>query len=337
MDSMEKINVLVVNKIDEGTLKKIASISPQIRVITTGRLWESSETADGKDRDCDKPEFADMLAQAEVIFGWRPPPNVIARAPRLKWIQSFLSGVDSILDRELINSPVVLTNTSGLQANQLTELAFEFMLMFAKLEPMYFRFQLERKWERHTMGKLKGRTLGIIGLGKIGMQMASVGKAFGMRVLGARRSLKKVGHTRHVEAVYPLDQLDCLLRESDFVVSLLPSTPATYRMIGRKEFQQMKPSACFINLGRGDTVAEEDLIAALEQKWIAGAGLDCFAKEPLPAESKLWGFPNVIITPHIAGRMDDYVQQAAELFCKNLALYVQGKKLFNIVDKKQGY
>jgi phosphoglycerate dehydrogenase-like enzyme len=337
MDKIDTINVLVVNKIDDEGLRKIASVSPRIKVMTSAPIWESSETPAGKSNDSTSAEFKEMLARAEVIFGWRPPPNVIDRAPRLKWFQSFLSGVDSILDEKIVNSDVVITNTSGLQAGQLTELVFEFMLMFVKKAPQYFRYQQVRKWERHIPGRLEGKTLGIIGLGKIGTHMAYIGKAFDMRVVATRRSVKKVTPARNVEAVYPLDQLNRLLNESDFVVSVLPSTPATYKMIGEKEFRQMKPSAYFINVGRGNTVVEEDLVRALEEKWIAGAGLDTYFVEPLPVDSKLWGFPNVIMTPHVAGQMEDNIPRVTDLFCKNLELYVAGKPLITVVKKKQGY
>lgn len=337
MAANDKINVLLVNKIEDEGLKKIASISPRINILTTAHLWESSETAAGKDRDCDAGEFAELLAQAEVILGWRPPPHVVARAPRLKWFQTFLAGVDSILDKDLINSDVIITNTSGIHASQLTEITFNYMLMFMKSAPEYFQLKQERRWERHPLIKLQGKTLGIIGLGSIGRQMARVGKVFGMQVVATRRSAKKVTRARNVDVVYPVEQLDQLLRESDFVVMVLPSTPLTHKMIGAKELHQMKPTAYLINVGRGNTLVEEDLIRALEEKWIAGAGLDCFATEPLPRESRLWTLPNVIMTPHVAGLVDNYVSSVVDLFCENLKLYVQGKKLFNIVSKKHGY
>jgi D-2-hydroxyacid dehydrogenase (NADP+) len=331
------VNVLVVNDIGEAGLKKIASVSPRIQVVSSARLWAASETPAGKSLDCQSAEFQDMLARAEVIFGWRPPPNVIARAPHLKWIQTFLAGVDSILDPDIIRSDVIVTNMSGIYGSQLTEIVFEKMLMLVKKAPEHFRWQQERKWERHTLDKLYGKTLGIIGLGNIGLQIAGAGKTFGMRVVATRRSVKRISRARNVEVVYPPEQLGNLLKESDFVVMILPSTPETFKMIGEKELRQMKPTAYIINVGRGNTLNEEDLIRALEEKWIAGAGLDTYFKEPLPGDSKLWGFPNVIMTPHVAGLMDDLPEQVTAVFCRNLKRYIEGRKLEDVVSKKHGY
>jgi phosphoglycerate dehydrogenase-like enzyme len=331
------VNVLVVNDIGEVGLKKIASVSPHIQAVSSIRLWEAPETPAGQSQDCNAAEFQEMLARAEVVFGWRPPPNIVTRAPHLKWIQTFLAGVDSILDPDIVKSSVIVTNMSGIFRSQLTEIVFEKMLMLVKKAPEHFRLQQERKWERHSLDKLYGKTLGIIGLGNIGRQIACTGKAFGMRVIATRRSTKRISHTREVDVIYPQENLGNLLKESDFVVMVLPSTLETFKLIGEKELRQMKPTAYIINVGRGNTLIEEDLIRALEQKWIAGAGLDTYFKEPLPRDSKLWGFPNVIMTPHVAGLMDDLLEQVTEVFCRNLKLYTEGKKLDNVISKKNGY
>jgi len=337
MIAEKPIYVMVVDKLGEEELKKIAAVSPRIRILDSTPWWQSSETSDGKYRDSQSPEFIEMLQKAEVILGWRPPPQVGSRAPNLKWIQTVLAGVDGILDKELAESDVILTNTGGIHAVQLTEIVFNYMLMFAKAAPKFFQDKQEKRWERQPLAKLQGKTLGIIGLGKIGRHMAHIGKAFGMRVVATRRSATKITRARDVDAVYPASQMEILFRESDYVVMVLPATPMTYRMIGAKELRQMKPTAYLINVGRGSTLVEEDLIQALEEKWIAGAALDCFMVEPLPKESKLWGLPNVIITPHVAGVVEDYLQLAVDKFCENLKLYAEGKKLFNVVSKKHGY
>lgn len=337
MDDINTINVLVVNKLDDESLRKISAISPKIRVMTSSPFWEASDTTVGKKLDCMDAEFNKLLSQTEIIFGYRPPINVIERAPNLKWIQTMLAGVDHFLDQDMVKSRITITNAKGIHRIQITEVVFEKMLMFVKMAPMYFQYQQEKKWERHVLARLQGKTLGIIGLGNIGRQIAHVGKAFGMRVVAIRRTTKKISKARNVDILYPRAQLEQLLTESDFVVMVLPSTPETDKMIGAKELRQMKPSAYLINVGRGNTVVEEDLIRALEEKWIAGAGLDAFTVEPLPQSSKLWDFPNVIITPHVAGPIENYFQRATDLFCKNLKLYAEGQKLFNVVDKKHGY
>jgi len=135
----------------------------------------------------------------------------------------------------------------------------------------------------------------------------------------------------------PRGQLPELLAESDFVVLSLPATPETNKLIGEKELRSMKSTAYLINIARGSVVDEDALIRALDENWIAGAGLDTFAAEPLPRESRLWELPNVIFSPHVAGRLETYDELVTELFCKNLRRYLDGKKLLNLVDKKKGY
>jgi D-2-hydroxyacid dehydrogenase (NADP+) len=333
----DEINVLVVNKIDEEGLRKIASVSPRIKVMTSWHLWDAQDTTSGKETDSNSPEFREMLAKAEIIYGFRPPRDVLKRAPNLKWIQTVLAGVDHFLDQDLRDSPVLVTNSSGIHGIQIAELVFEYMLMFVKMAPMYYDYQHQKKWDRHILGRLYGKTLGIIGLGQIGKRIALLGKAFGMRVIATRRSAKKITRAPYVDVVYPRTELNQLLTESDFVVLVLPATSETLNMIGKKELELMKSTSYLINVGRGNTVDEEALIEALQEKRIAGAGLDAYLIEPLPLNSKLWELPNVILTPHVGGPIEDYFQKTTDLFCKNLKLYIEGKKLINKVDKKHGY
>jgi phosphoglycerate dehydrogenase-like enzyme len=157
-----------------------------------------------------------------------------------------------------------------------------------------------------------------------------------MRVLATRKSARQVGRARYVDILLPPTQLGRLLAESDFVVLALPLTSETSRLIGEDELRAMKSTAYLINIARGDVVNEEALVRALEEKWIAGAGLDVVATEPLPAASRLWELPNVILSPHVSGGMEDYAMRATELFSENLRRYLGGKKLVNVVDKKRG-
>jgi phosphoglycerate dehydrogenase-like enzyme len=183
---------------------------------------------------------------------------------------------------------------------------------------------------------LQFKTLGIIGIGHIGREIARLGKAFHMRVIAVRRSSKNTG-IRYVDQVLNRNQMPELLSQSDFVVLSLPATPESIRMIGEKELRSMKPSAYLINIARGTVIDEDALIKALQEGWIAGAGLDVYTTEPLPASSQLWELPNVIINPHVGGFIDTYSAQATQLFCDNLQRYLNGKKLLNIVDKKKCY
>jgi phosphoglycerate dehydrogenase-like enzyme len=158
-----------------------------------------------------------------------------------------------------------------------------------------------------------------------------------MRVIAIRRSASRVASARYVDMLLPREHLLQLLSDSDFVVLSLPLTPETNELIGEEELRMMKSTAYLINIARGSIVDEKALTRALDEKWIAGAGLDVFAIEPLPTDSKLWEFPNVILSPHIASGMEDYIAQATKIFCENLRRYLNRKRLLNAVSKKKGY
>jgi len=278
-----------------------------------------------------------LLPQAEVAFGLKFPDDMIKRAPNLKWIQVFLAGIDGFKAKRLLPDHVVFTKTAGIQGTAMAEAVIVRMLMFAKQMPIYSQQKLSKTWERAESITLRGKTLGILGLGNVGKELARLGKAFGMMVIANRRSAKKVGRAQNVDLLLPSSHLHQLLEQSDFVVLTLPLTSDTEKMIGAKEFDIMKNSAYIINISRGQIIDEEALVKALENKQIAGAGLDVFAVEPLPQESVLWDMPNVIISPHVAASMDGYPELATELFCENLKRYISDKKLLNVVDKKTGY
>jgi phosphoglycerate dehydrogenase-like enzyme len=334
---MGAINVLVLSAIGGENLRRIDGVSPRIRVVDAARVWDEREPIEmGKAAVIDR-EFEAMLAEAEVLYGYGPPPNLVALAPKLKWFQTMLAGVDHILHDDIVESRVILTNTSGLHATPVGEVALGMMLLLAKRSLFCFQSKLQRSWERFVPDILRGKTVGIIGLGSIGSEIARMCKALGMRVIAVRRSVKKPSRTRYVEALLPGAHLGGLIPQSDYVVMVLPSTSNTHHLVGEKELRMMKPSAYLINVGRGNTVDEEALVRACEEEWIAGVGLDAFTVEPLPKESKLWDLPNVFISPHVSGRLKNYNDVATELFCENLTRYVGGQRLFNIVNKKRGY
>ncbi len=330
---MEAVNVLVTSAVDDECLRQITEVSPRVKLTDVSPLFRAERSGDSAAR----AELDALLAEAEVVFGLRFPRNIITRAPNLKWIQVMSAGVNRYLDAEMVASPVVMTSVSGVAATPIGEFVLGLMLMFVKQSPFCFQLKQEKRWQRFMPTVLHSKTVGIVGLGSIGREVARLSKAFGMRVLATRRSVKRVGRTRYVDIMYPPEQLQQLLAESDFVVLALPLTPETTTFIGEEELRTMKSTAYLINIGRGEVVDEEALIRALEEQWIAGAGLDVFATEPLPADSRLWELPNVIFSPHISGGVDDYVARATEAFTKNLRRYLSGKRLLNVVDKKRGY
>ena len=328
------VEVLLTTSLDEECIRQINAISPKINLRDVSDFIDAEERGDFSSRE----QFDAHLAEAEIIYGPGPPKNVIARAPKLKWIQSTSAGIEDFLDRDIIDSSVIVTNASGgTYAISIAECVLEMMLMFVKKMPLCFQLKQERQWEAFSLTLLHSKTVGIVGLGSIGRQVARLGKAFGMRVLATRRSTRSATRTRNVDILFPQDQLPQLLSDSDFVVLALPLTPETNNLIGEKELLTMKPAAYLINISRGNIVDEAALTRALEEKWIAGAGLDVFATEPLSIESRLWELPNVIFSPHVAGEIEDYNLPVTRLFADNLRRYLSGKRLRNVVNKKRGY
>jgi phosphoglycerate dehydrogenase-like enzyme len=330
---MQTVNILVIAPIGEECLKQITAISPRVKVYDVFEL----SRADYRGDPAAQEQFDALLADAEVIFAFRLPRDVLARAPKLKWIQVMSAGVDRFLAGELRQSSVMLTNVSGIHATPIAEFVISFMLMFVKQAPLYFDLKQKKRWQRVTPAVLRSKTVGIVGLGSIGREVARLSKAFGMRVIATRRSAKSGMRARNVDLMLPREQLPQLLSDSDFVAITLPLTPETEKLIGETELRAMKPTAYLINIGRGRIIDEEALIRALSEGWIAGAGLDVFATEPLPTESKLWELPNVILSHHVSGGMEDYNVEATELFCENLKRYLEGKRLLTLVGKKRGY
>jgi len=338
---MESLNILVVTPAfdrsmphaDEECLRRISAVSPKIHVKDGAALTVAELRGDNSKKE----DLDAMLAETDVIFGFIVPQNIIARAPNLKWVQVTSAGVDRLRDTEIWRSRVPITGVSGIHATAIGEFVLGLMLMFVKETPLSFRMKQQRHWQRYMPRMLRGKTVGIVGLGHIGGEVARLSKAFGMRVIATRRSTKQAGKARNVDLLLPQDRMKQMLAESDYVVLSVPLTPETRYIIGGAELKAMKPTAYLINIGRGNLIDEEALLRALDEKGIAGAGLDVTAVEPLPKESRLWDFDNVILSPHISGGMEDYMLRATDLFCENLRLYLDGKKLLNLINRKKGY
>lgn len=335
---MTSINVLLVAALHEECKQQIAAVSPRIKLLDAAGNWKPPDkVTPDRFQDISSEKLDAFLPQAQVLYGYTPPKNLVSRAPKLKWFQTMLAGVDHFLDDELKNSPIIITNVSGVHASPVAEFAVAFMLMFTKQAPSCFLNKQQKKWERFIPMLLRSKTVGIVGLGSIGREVARLSMALGMKVLATHRTARKGDKARHVDLVVPLENLNRLLSQSDFVVLTLPHTPETSQMLGERELRAMKPTAYLINVGRGETVDEDALVRALEEQRIAGAGLDAFAVEPLPAHHKLWDLPNVIISPHASGRIDSYDFITTDVFCENLKRYVSGKRLLHVVNKKRGY
>lgn len=278
------------------------------------------------------------VKEAEVILGWRKEmePIFAAGNSQAKWLQTWGAGVDNMPLAELHHNGVAVTNASGVHPIPIAESVFAMLLSFTRKLHCAVRSQLAGEWQYiRDVSELYGQTIGIIGVGAIGERIAQLARAFGMRVLGVRRSGEPSGY---VDRMFAADGLQHVLTESDFVVVTLPATSETSHMFGAQQFAAMKSTACFINIGRGQTTDTDALVAALQSGGIAGAGLDVFEQEPLPAGHPLWTLDNVIITPHNSGLTNRYEDRVLDIFTDNLASYLQtGKPRRNIVDAAAQY
>ncbi|MFD3406676.1 D-2-hydroxyacid dehydrogenase [Kribbella sp. NPDC058693] len=282
--------------------------------------------------------FVDSLDDAADVFGEMEAvvahvsPDVLAKAPKLRWVHSPSAGVDSDLTPEMRASSVVLTSSAGNGGIPLAEHSMLLMLMLSRDVPRWMRAQAEHRWDHYRHAELVGRTVGIYGLGNSGLDLAQKAKAFHMRTLGVRRRPDQP--SPYVDEVCDLDQL---LAESDFVVVTVPRTPTTAGVFDRDAFARMKSSAYFICISRGGIADDDALLEALRTGQIAGAGLDAHGVEPLPPESPFWSLPNVIVTPHNGATSDGNLRRSREIVAENIRRFVAGEPLHNIVDKVAGY
>jgi phosphoglycerate dehydrogenase-like enzyme len=286
-------------------------------------------------------ELAALMPDAEIIFVWESAGPWLRQhwkhASRLKWVHFSGVGMESLLFPEFVESDVALTNTRGYYSNSLAEFAIAAIFYFAKGFPRLQQNKLERGWNRFLMTDIQGQTVGILGLGNIGMALARKAKALGMRVLAHKRQFGPGLDQPNVDRLIPRESLHELFTDSDYVVNTLPLTPATLKMIGANEFQAMRRTSYFINVGRGQTTDEEALLQCLREQTIGGAALDVFCSEPLPASSEFYTLPNVLISPHCCDLTLAYYENTALSLMDNVERYLAGKPLLNLVDKTLGY
>jgi phosphoglycerate dehydrogenase-like enzyme len=332
------LNVLVTMRFDEGQLGRLRAVSPELRVTRAD------------------PAAADYSG-TDVLYAGAPPRD-LSRARRLKWVQLHMAGVNALYDHPLYtDSAIPLTTTSGVHGATIAEYALTVLLALAHRVPQMVEWQAkgvwppdEQRWSLFVPAEVRGATLGIIGYGSIGRELARGAKtAFAMRVLACKRdpALRAdpgywLPGTGDPEGVLPDEwlspaELPGLLARSDAVVMCAPLTAATRGMIGAAELRAMKPSAFFINVGRGATVDEPALARALAERRIAGAAVDVFAEEPPPPGHPLYGLDNAIVSPHVSGFLPSYDDKCAELFAENLRRYLAGAPLLNLVDRARGY
>jgi phosphoglycerate dehydrogenase-like enzyme len=252
----------------------------------------------------------------------------LAKSERLRWLHTFSAGVDHPWFRSLRERGVRITTSSGASAVPIAHTVMLYLLALSRDLPRWLEAQGRRAWEPHEVTDLQGRVLGVVGLGPIGVEVARLGAAFGMRTIGLRRTPKGDEPCE----TWPLTRLHELLGSADAVVLALPLTPETRRIVDASAIAAMKPGAWFVNVGRGELVDEAALTAALASGALGGAGLDVFEREPLPPESPLWAQPRVLVTPHASGHSPGNAIRAEEIFLDNLARWTRGDALRNEVD-----
>lgn len=284
----------------------------------------------------ERSELSQNLKDADAVITFHFTKEMLDMAPNLKWLQVISAGVDSLPLEEIYHRNIILTNGRGVHKIHMGEYAMGAMISMARNFPTMYQRQRENKWDRNVpQGELYGATVGILGLGSIGEQIAKLSKVFEMRVLGVQKNPRTV---EYVDEVYGMDDIKKVLQESDYVINLLPATKETHELIDKEHLNLMKETAVFINIGRGTTMNENDLIDILKNKRIKGFFSDVFYIEPLPEDSELWKLDNVVITPHICGVSPKYNDRAMEIAKHNLKALLTGQgEMINVVAKEKGY
>ena len=313
-------------------------VIPQHFVDRLRRDFPQHNVLEAWDRDA----IRRLLPEADVAFTPFVDRDVFPSATRLRWVQSPAVGVGSLMFPEVLASDVIITSARGIRARAIAEHVLGVTIALARHLPVAIRAQAARYWAQEELEgpaavrTLQGMRMGIIGLGAIGGEVARIAAPFGFVVSAIRRRVDQP-RPQGIEEVWPPDRLLDLLGASDVVVVAAPHTPETKRLIGRSEIAAMKHGAFLINVARGKLIDDAALVEALEDGRVGGAALDVFTTEPLDRESPYWDMPNVIVTPHTSGAMQDYWTPLVDLFAENLRRFESGRPLLNVVDKALGY
>ncbi len=340
-ETQKKIEILITVPLAEPLIETLKNISPKLNITT-----HAAKNVQ------DIPQ--ELLKKTEILFTDQLVPDP-AKAPNLRWIQFNYAGLDFLLDHPITeNSEIKLTSLSGAAAPQVAEYVLTMLLTLGHKLPAMLRYQRNREWlpDRYTRlvpTELRGKTLGLVGYGSIGREIARLVQPFNMSVLAIKRDVmhpQESGYTppgigdpegNLFTRLYPIQALKSMLKLCDFIVISLPKTRETIGLISEPEFNVMKPEAFFIDISRGGITNSEALSTALLEKQIAGAALDVFPEEPLPKDSPLWETPNLIISPHISGISAKYNERAVTLFAENLNLYLEDCPLLNLFNPAVGY
>lgn len=340
----ETYNLLITSYLEPEWIEKIKAIDPRLNVINRPDLigaprYAADHTAPKRDLTPEQEaEWQALLAGADILFDfdWHRANDLPELAPKVQWIQATSAGIGQFVARNQfgIRMPRTrFTTASGVHSVPLAEFCMLAMLMHFRGLGHLQTEQKRHHWERFATTDLTNKTVAIVGLGRIGKEVARLSKAFGMRVVGT----KARENDAQVDEFYAPERLHEMLSIADVVVLIVPHTPLTDKMIGAEEFAAMKDGVYLINIARGAVVDEPAMIEALQGGKLAGAALDVFAVEPLPADSPLWDMSNVLVSPHSASTSDRENERIVELFCDNLRRFLDGQPLRNQLDIERMY
>lgn len=343
------VTVLIASYLEPEHVARIRAVDPRLRVVYEPELvppprYPADHTGGSYERSAaQEARWRALLADAEIMFDfdYTHREDLPDLAPRVRWIQASSAGIGQFVRRMAYDTRMpatIFTTASGIHARPLAEFCLMAMLMFGKGLLRMTADQQRRHWERYAGTELEGSTLGIVGVGKIGIEVARMARGVGMRVIGVKRRVAGVNAADlGLDALYPLEQLHALLAESHYLTLIAPHTDRSEGMIGAAELAALPRGAVVINIGRGALVDETALIEALRSGHLGGAALDVFAVEPLPPDNPLWGMPNVLVSPHSASTSDRENGRLTELFCDNLRRYLADEPMRNVLDVVELY
>ena len=347
----QKLTIFISTPLEAEHVEKIRNVNPdRVEVFADPELWPPTRyISDHKGledfcRTTDLEErWKQNLSKADILLDFPPKSPIgvggMEYAPNVKWVQTTSSGVGKLV-KELgyQNSDLLVTTAGGVHSFPLAEFVFMGILNHFKRLSFLKQEQKVHHWERYCSDGLEDKTIAIIGVGKVGRQIAKIGKSFEMRVIGTDLiytidDAEKLG----IDQFYSLDQFSEMLHEADVLVISVPDTPETRNMINKKAIAAMKQGVVLINIGRGLVIDEDSMIEALRTGKIGSAILDVFQTEPLPDDSPLWDMPNVLVSPHSASTVASENRKITDIFCHNLCCYLDGRlsDMKNVLDKKR--
>jgi glyoxylate/hydroxypyruvate reductase len=335
----ETYTVLIASYLEPEHVERIRQVDERLQVIYHPELlgiprYAADHTAPARQlTEAQEAEWRSYLAQADILFDFDYPRKELLPdlAPNLSWIQATSAGIGQFVKRMKYDQRMpetVFTTASGVHARPLAEFVIMAMLMHNKGFLRMMDDKRNHHWERYAGTDLEGRTLGLVGLGRIGSTVAGMARCLGMRVIGTDLYPNK----KAVDQFYPLADLQKMLPQCEVLVLTVPHTPETEQMIGAEAFNLLPDGAYFVNIARGMVVDEPALVEALQSGKLSGAGLDVFAVEPLPTDSPLWDMPNVLVSPHSASTSDRENTRITDIFIENLQRFLAGEPLRNLLN-----